>query len=71
MPAFINRSWPLLLMPLWWVFWLLGLVFHSCHFVFRNRYRHIKARRREEAKEAETTATAKVATFEEEAAPHE
>lgn len=56
MPAFINKSWPLLLMPIWWLFWLVGLIFHNCHFAFKNKYKHVKAEARagaepEQAKE--------------------
>lgn len=47
MPNFINRSWPILLMPLWWIFWLIGLILHNLHFNLRNKYRRIKGKKRD------------------------
>lgn len=47
MPNFINKSWPILLMPVWWVFWIIGLLLHNCRIVIKNRYRYIKGKKRE------------------------
>ena len=49
MPNFINKSWPLLLMPLWWILWIVGFIFHSCYFKFSNEYRKVKPERRNAA----------------------
>lgn len=42
MPPFINKSWPILLLPLWWLFWFLGLVFHNGYIVSKNIYHRVK-----------------------------
>ena len=46
MPNFINKSWPVLLMPIWWILWLIGFIFHNCYFKFRNEYRKVKPEQR-------------------------
>lgn len=42
MPPFINKSWPILLLPLWWLFWILGLIFHNGYLISKNIYHRVK-----------------------------
>jgi len=50
MPKFINKSWPILLMPIWWILWILGFIFHNAYLRFRNEYRKVKPRNRKDPK---------------------
>lgn len=64
MPNFINKSWPILLMPVWWIFWIIGLIFHNLHFNLRNKYLSIKGKKRDKKAKKDPQDKKEVATDE-------